>query len=70
MNDGGGHKLIADELKSGALVPLLDSWHCEVNLGRRDINVLTTERRLRSNKVRAFLDYLFESLGHAPPWDR
>ncbi|MFL1453138.1 LysR substrate-binding domain-containing protein [Marinobacter sp. GN3S48] len=62
--------LIADELKSGALVPLLDSWRCEVNPGRRDIHVLTTERRLRSHKVRAFLDYLFESVGHVPPWDR
>lgn len=62
--------LIADELKSGALVPLLDSWRCEVNPGRRDIHVLTTERRLRSHKVRAFLDYLFESVGHSPPWDR
>lgn len=62
--------LIADELTSGALVALLDSWRCEVMPGRRDIHVLTTERRLRSHKVRAFLDYLFESLGPLPPWDR
>lgn len=62
--------LIAEELKSGALVALLGSWRCEVNPGRRDIHVLTSERRLRSHKVRAFLDYLFESLGPLPPWDR
>lgn len=62
--------LIADELKTGALVALLDSWRCEVMPGRRDIHVLTTERRLRSRKVRAFLDYLFESLAPVPPWDR
>lgn len=61
--------LIADELRSGALVALLESWRCEVNPGRRDIHVLTTERRLRSPKVRAFLDYLFESLDPIPPWD-
>lgn len=61
--------LIADELRSGALVALLDSWRCEVNPGRRDIHVLTSERRLRSPKVRAFLDYLFESLAPLPPWD-
>ncbi|UQG61185.1 LysR family transcriptional regulator [Marinobacter sp. M3C] len=62
--------LIAGELKSGALVALLDFWRCEVNPGRRDIHVLTTERRLRSHKVRVFLNYLFESLGPLPPWDR
>ncbi|QJQ94187.1 MULTISPECIES: LysR family transcriptional regulator [Halomonadaceae] len=62
--------LIADELESGALVALLESWRCEVMPGRRDIHVLTTERRLRSRKVRAFLDYLFESLDPVPPWDR
>lgn len=62
--------LIADELKSGALVALLGSWRCEVMPGRRNIHVMTTERRLRSHKVRAFLDYLFESLGPVPPWDR
>lgn len=62
--------LIADELKTGALVALLESWRCEVMPGRRDIHVLTTERRLRSRKVRVFLDYLFESLAPIPPWDR
>ena len=62
--------LIADELKTGALVALLDSWRCEVMPGRRDIHVLTTERRLRSRKVRVFLDYLFGSLAPIPPWDR
>ena len=62
--------LIADELKTGALVALLEPWRCEVMSGRRDIHVLTTERRLRSRKVRVFLDYVFESLAPLPPWDR
>ncbi|MBS9405516.1 hypothetical protein KG088_18085 [Halomonas sp. TRM85114] len=57
-------------LFAGALVALLDFWRCEVMPGRRDIHVLTTERRLRSRKVRAFLDYLFASLSPHPPWDR
>ncbi|WP_083005382.1 LysR family transcriptional regulator [Halomonas sp. GT] len=61
--------LIADELKAGTLVALLEYWRCEVMPGRRDIHVLTTERRLRSRKVRVFLDYLFESLAPLPPWD-
>lgn len=46
--------LIADELKTGALVALLEYWRCEVMPGRRDLYVLTTERRLRSRKVRVF----------------
>lgn len=62
--------LIANELESGALIALLESWRCEVMPGRRDIYVLTTGRRLRSHKVHAFLDYLFESLSPLPPWDR
>ncbi|MGP5308932.1 LysR substrate-binding domain-containing protein [Vreelandella alkaliphila] len=62
--------LIADELQSGALVALLDAWRCEVMPGHRDIHVLTPQRRLRSRKVRAFLDYLFESVGPLPTWDR
>lgn len=62
--------LIADELESGALVALLETWRCEVMPGRRDIHVLTSERRLRSRKVRAFLDYLFAAMDPHPPWDR
>lgn len=62
--------LIADELKTGTLVTLLEYWRCEVMPGRRDIHVLTTERRLRSRKIRVFLNYLFESLAPLPPWDR
>lgn len=62
--------LIADELRSGGLVALLEYWHCEVMPGRRDIHVLTTERRLRARKVRAFLDFLFESPDLLPSWDR
>lgn len=61
--------LVADALRNGELVPLLGEWRCEVVPGRRDIYVLTTERRLRSRKVRAFLDFLFESLSPRPPWD-
>ncbi len=62
--------LINEELECGALVAMLEPWRCEVMPGRRDIHVLTTERRLRSSKVQTFLDYLFESLSPEPPWDR
>jgi DNA-binding transcriptional LysR family regulator len=62
--------LIGDALSRGELVPLLKAWRGEVMPGRRDIHVLTTERRLRTRKVRAFLDYLRESLAPQPAWDR
>ena len=62
--------LIGDALACGELVPLLEAWRGEVMPGRRDIHVLTTERRLRTRKVRAFLDYLRESLGPRPAWDQ
>nr|WP_281504493.1 LysR family transcriptional regulator [Chromohalobacter sarecensis] len=62
--------LINDALSRGELVPVLEAWRGEVMPGRRDIHVLTTERRLRTRKVRAFLDYLLESLEPRPAWDR
>lgn len=62
--------LIADELASGALVPILEGWECEVMPGRRDIHVLYAQRRLHTRKVSAFLDHLFEMVGPTPHWDR
>lgn len=61
--------LIADELLNKSLIAVLKPWPCEVMSGRRDIHVLTTERRLRTPKVSAFLDYLFASISPKPPWD-
>lgn len=62
--------LIADELASGKLLPLLEAWRCEVVPGRRDIHVLYAQRRLHTRKVSAFLDHLFEMVGSTPEWDR
>ncbi|OJA06560.1 LysR family transcriptional regulator [Halomonas sp. QHL1] len=62
--------LIADELASGTLLPLLEAWRCEVVPGRRDIHVLYAQRRLHTRKVSAFLDHLFEMVGPTPDWDR
>ncbi|MEC8916968.1 MAG: hypothetical protein VX796_05030 [Pseudomonadota bacterium] len=38
--------------------------------GRRDIHVLIAEHRLRTRKVRAFLDYVSEAILPTPLWDR
>lgn len=62
--------LIADELASGALLPVLEGWECEVMPGRRDIHVLYAQRRLHTRKVSAFLEHLFETVGPTPHWDR
>ncbi|WP_189443800.1 LysR family transcriptional regulator [Salinicola rhizosphaerae] len=62
--------LVAESLATGALVPLLPAWQAEVVPKRRDIHVLTTERRMSARKVRAFMDYLFDELQPQPPWDR
>ncbi|HSP31169.1 MAG TPA: LysR family transcriptional regulator [Halomonas sp.] len=62
--------LMADELASGALLPLLESWRCEVVAGRRDIHVLYAQPRMHTRKVSAFLDHLFEMVGPTPHWDR
>ncbi|WP_134019085.1 LysR family transcriptional regulator [Modicisalibacter xianhensis] len=61
--------LIAEELAKGTLVSLLEAWRGEVMPGRRQLYVLTPERKLRTRKVRAFLDYLFEAVSPIPPWD-
>lgn len=62
--------LIAEELAKGALVPLLEGWRGEVMPGRRELYVLTPERRIKTLKVRTFMDYLFEVVSPLPPWDR
>jgi len=61
--------LIAEELARGDLVALLETWRGEVMPGRRELYVLTPERRLRMLKVSAFMDHLFETVSPIPPWD-
>lgn len=62
--------LIGEALAEGKLIALLEAWRCEVMPGRRDIHVLTTERRLRAPKVQAFMEYLLDVVSPIPPWDR
>ncbi|MCM2129785.1 LysR family transcriptional regulator [Larsenimonas sp. GH3-8] len=62
--------LIGQALATGQLVPLLRTWRCEVVPERRMIHVLTTDGRLRTPKVQAFLNYLQDTIGDTPPWDQ
>ncbi|WP_434543440.1 LysR substrate-binding domain-containing protein [Halomonas elongata] len=61
--------LIAEELASGTLVALLEAWRGEVMPGHRELYVLTSERRLRAPKVRAFMDFVLKEVSPFPPWD-
>jgi DNA-binding transcriptional LysR family regulator len=77
-NDGGivhdwalsGHGVIvrsewnvADDLRSGALVPLLPGWH----LPPADVTAILGERAQRAARTTRFLELLRRSLAH-PPW--
>lgn len=58
--------IVGEELARGALVPLLTEWKTfELNL-----YAVYLSRRNLSLKVRAFVDYLVESTGERPYWDR
>lgn len=62
--------LVSDDLARGALVPLLAGWESAVEPRRQAIHLIYPENRLRSPKVRVFLDHLFARVGTPPYWDR
>lgn len=58
--------IVASELMRGTLVPLLTDYRTlELNMF-----AVYLSRRHLSLKVRAFVDYLVESIGERPHWDR
>jgi DNA-binding transcriptional LysR family regulator len=57
---------VADEVRRGALVPLLTDW----TLPELALYAVYPERRLLAPKVRAFIDFLGERIGDRPYWDR
>jgi DNA-binding transcriptional LysR family regulator len=58
--------LIGEDLRSGALVPLLPGWR----LPDIDVLALYASRRHLSAKVRLMVDFLAEAFRGVPPWDR
>ncbi|HET7315731.1 LysR family transcriptional regulator [Salinisphaera sp.] len=62
--------LIESELRNGALVPVLRDWQWEVTAEVRSIHILYAQPRLCPPKVRAFVDYVLETVGDPPRWDR
>lgn len=62
--------LIETELRNGALLPVLRDWQWEVAAETRSIHMLYAQPRLCPPKVRAFVDYVLETIGDPPSWDR
>lgn len=58
--------LIAGDLRSGALVPILPGW----TPGAPDIHAVYPDDRRRSAKVREFVDHLARRIGRIPYWER
>ncbi len=58
--------IVAHELARGTLVPLLTDYRTlEFSLF-----ALYPSRRQLSSKVRVFIDYLVDTIGKQPPWER
>jgi DNA-binding transcriptional LysR family regulator len=57
---------VVNDLRAGRLKPLLTNYP----LADTGIYALTPQRRLVPQRVRAFIDYLAESFGDVPPWER
>ncbi|KPC55243.1 LysR family transcriptional regulator [Amantichitinum ursilacus] len=57
--------LVGDDLRSGALVPLLQDYH----LPALALQAIYPSRRHVSAKVRAFIAFLHSEWGDTPPWD-
>ena len=58
--------LIADDLAAKRLVRLLPAW----TLGSTPINVVYGTKIAPSLRVRAYLDFLFETVGNERPWQQ
>lgn len=55
--------IVADDLASGALVPLLEGWQRDES----HVYAVYLSRKFLSPKVRVFIDYLVETLGGGAP---
>ncbi len=58
---------VSDEIKAGILVPILPDWRLSQDLG---IHAVYPSKRHLSTKLRLFINYLVESIGEHPRWDR
>ncbi|MDN3235842.1 LysR family transcriptional regulator [Pseudomonas sp. WAC2] len=61
--------LVHQALSSGALVAVLTDWEASEDLETHAVHVIYPENRMRSAKVKVFLDFLFHHVGQPPYWD-
>ncbi|MGQ7261900.1 LysR family transcriptional regulator [Vreelandella sp. V005] len=61
--------LLFDALRAGGLTPILETYEALGEATREGIHAIYPENRLRSQKVAAFLEYLFAKIGEQPYWD-
>lgn len=55
--------------KNKKFVKLLPKWLCTVEPYTVGIHLVSPENRIRSKKVRIFLDFIFKEIGSLPYWD-
>lgn len=58
-----------DSFKNRKLVPLLPEWTGTVDPHSIGIHLVSPENRIRSQKVRAVLDFILKEIGTPPYWD-
>jgi DNA-binding transcriptional LysR family regulator len=61
--------LVHQALSSGALIPILTDWEASEDLDTHAVHVIYPENRMRSAKVKVFLEFLFNHIGQPPYWD-
>jgi len=61
--------LLYEALREGALLPILTTFEASGEPTLEGIHVIYPENRLRSSKVAAFLQHLFEQIHERPYWD-
>ncbi|TKB50164.1 LysR family transcriptional regulator [Ferrimonas aestuarii] len=59
--------LLEDEIREGELIPIMTEWSLNHPLA---LQAVYPRRQNLAPKVRAFTDFVKESLGEVPPWDR
>lgn len=62
--------LLHEHIEQEQLLPILTDWQAASEQAYGAIHLLFPENRLRSLKVTVFMDFLAETIGRPPYWDR
>jgi DNA-binding transcriptional LysR family regulator len=64
-----GSWAVTDDLKSGALVPLMQDWTGELTPEARDLYAIYPHSAHVSPTIRVFIDFIRQHFGTPPYWD-